>query len=199
MKELPAPLTPPDCDLRDFVFMPLDVVRLRDSDLAALESAEACWCAVLLWCASWHQLPAASLPNDDRILAQLAGFGKVLKEWLRIRDGALRGWIECSDGRLYHRVIASFANRAWEAKLVRMRKIDRRLQIESGEWAELRSAVFARDNYTCTYCGKRGARLEADHIIPVRHGGETSMGNLATACFSCNRSKGSKSLAEWRQ
>lgn len=97
--------------------MPLDVVRLRDSDLAALESAEACWCAVLLWCASWHQLPAASLPNDDRVLAQLAGFGKVVKEWLRVREGALRGWIECTDGRLYHRVIAEKACEAWRQKL----------------------------------------------------------------------------------
>jgi hypothetical protein len=117
MKELPAPLTPPDCDLRDFVFMPLDVVRLRDSDLAALESAEACWCAVLLWCASWHQLPAASLPNDDRILAQLAGFGKVVKEWMRVRSGALRGWVLCSDERLYHPVVATKARDAWMQKL----------------------------------------------------------------------------------
>ena len=29
--EQPAPLTPVDCDLRDFAFMPLDVVRLRDA------------------------------------------------------------------------------------------------------------------------------------------------------------------------
>lgn len=117
MKELPAPLTPSDCDLRDFVFMPLDVLRLRDSDLAALESAEACWCAVLLWCASWHQLPAASLPNDDRVLAQLAGFGKVVKEWMRLRTGALRGWVLCSDERLYHPVVAEKAREAWMQKL----------------------------------------------------------------------------------
>jgi hypothetical protein len=29
-----TPLTPSDCDLRDFQSMPLDVARLRDSDLA---------------------------------------------------------------------------------------------------------------------------------------------------------------------
>ncbi len=96
--------------------MPLDVVRLRDSDLAALESPEACWAAVLLWCASWHQLPAASLPDDDRVLSQLAGFGRVVKEWLRIRPGALRGWIKCGDGRLYHPVVAEKAREAWSAK-----------------------------------------------------------------------------------
>ena len=69
----PAPLTHARCDLRDFTFMPLDVVRLRDSDLAALESPEACWAAVLLWAASWHQVPAASLPDDDRVLINPRG------------------------------------------------------------------------------------------------------------------------------
>jgi hypothetical protein len=111
------PLTQPDCDLRDFSFMPLDVVRLRDSDLAALESAEAFRAAVLLWCASWHQLPAASLPDDDRVLANLAGFGRVVKEWQKVRQGALRGWVVCDDGRLYHSVIAEKANEAWQRKL----------------------------------------------------------------------------------
>ncbi|MGO4151486.1 DUF1376 domain-containing protein [Cupriavidus sp. YAF13] len=111
------PLTPSDCDLRDFQFMPLDVVRLRDSDLAALEDPAACWAAVLLWCAAWHQLPAASLPDDDRVLSQLAGFGRVVREWQKVREGALRGWIKCSDGRLYHPVVAEKAREAWHSKV----------------------------------------------------------------------------------
>lgn len=110
------PLTPPDVDLQDFPYMPLDVRRLRDSDLAGLESPEACWAAVLLWSASWHQIPAASLPDDDRVLANLAGYGRVVKEWLRVRDGALRGWVKCSDGRLYHPVVAEKAVEAWNSK-----------------------------------------------------------------------------------
>jgi len=114
---LPAPLTPPDCDLRDFAFMPLDVVRLRDSDLAVTAEADEFRCAVLLWCASWHQVPAASLPDDDKVLAQYAGYGRVVKEWLKVRDGALRGWVKCADGRLYHAVVAEKANEAWLAKL----------------------------------------------------------------------------------
>lgn len=113
----PAPLTPADCDLRDFQFMPLDVVRLRDSDLAALESPEACWCAVLLWCAAWHQVPAASLPNDDRVLAHLTGYQRAPEAWQAVREGAMRGWIECADGRLYHPVVAEKATDAWHSKL----------------------------------------------------------------------------------
>lgn len=113
------PLTPPDCDLRDFPFMPLEVARLRDSELATLETPEACWAAVLLWCAAWHQKPAGSLPDDDRMIASFAGYfsrGKVDKTWATIKKGAMRGWILCDDGRYYHPVVAEKANTAWQSK-----------------------------------------------------------------------------------
>ena len=116
MTTINDPLTDCDCDLRDFPYMPLDVVRLRDSDISALSNGEEFRCAVLLWCASWHQVPAASLPDDDIVLSQLAGFGRVVNEWKKVRNGALRGWIKCSDGRLYHPVVAEKANEAWESK-----------------------------------------------------------------------------------
>src|SRR5262249_23249587 len=66
--------------------------------------------------ASWHQVPAASLPDDDRVLAQLAGYGRVIREWQKVRDGALRGWVKCSDGRLYHPVVAEKALAAWASR-----------------------------------------------------------------------------------
>jgi len=113
----PAPLTPPDCDLRDFQFMPLDVVRLTQSDLVAFEDPAAVVANMLLWCASWHQVPAASLTNDDRTLARLAGYGRGGSEWDKVRDGARRGWIECSDGRLYHPVVAEKARESFAKKL----------------------------------------------------------------------------------
>ena len=97
--------------------MPLDVARLRDSDLAANESPEACWAAVQLWAASWHQIPAASIPNDDKWMAKATGYGRGVKDWTRVRAGALRGFIECSDGRLYHVVVAEKAREAWQAKV----------------------------------------------------------------------------------
>lgn len=111
---LPAPLTPPDCDLRDFPYMPLDVVRLRDSDLAGHENPEVFRTAVLSWCIAWHQLPAASLPDDDAKLARLFGYGRDIEGWRSIREaGGLYGWIECSDGRLYHPIVAEKAIEAW--------------------------------------------------------------------------------------
>jgi hypothetical protein len=116
MSDVP-PLTPPEADLQDFPFMPLHVARLRDSDLAAEAHPEACWYAVLLWSASWHQLPAGSLPAADAVLARLCGLGRDLKTFRKHRADVLRGWIECSDGRLYHPVVAEQVISGWQSKL----------------------------------------------------------------------------------
>jgi hypothetical protein len=111
--DLQPPLVPADVDLRDFGFMPLDVVRLRDSDLAALASGDEFRAAVLLWCAAWHQVPAASLPGDERLLARYSGAGA---RWGKVRAMALRGFVKCADGRLYHVVIAEKALESWDRK-----------------------------------------------------------------------------------
>ena len=66
------------------------------------------------------------------------------------------------------------------------------------EWRVIRKRIFERDDYTCQYCGSRGVRLECDHIYPVALGGGNEDSNLATACLSCNRSKRSKTLEEWK-
>ena len=117
---LPPPLVPAEVVLRDFAFMPLDVQRLRDSDLASDETPEACWAAVLLWCAAWHQIPAGSIPATDSWQAKQCGYvsqGRIAPAWKKVRPGALRGWVACSDGRLYHPVVAEKANEAWRQKL----------------------------------------------------------------------------------
>jgi len=108
--DLPAPMTPPDCNLRGLPFMPLDTERLLDSDMMALSTGEEFKTALRLWCKSWNQEPAASLPDDDRILAHLAG--KELAAWRKVKAMALRGFVRCSDGRLYHPVIAEKAMEA---------------------------------------------------------------------------------------
>lgn len=108
-----SPLVPADVDLRDYDFMPLKVVRLRDSDLVTYSSGDEFKAAVLLWCAAWHQVPAGSLPNDDRWLAKHSGAGGT---WKRLRAGALRGWQECADGRLYHDTLAEVVLASWAKK-----------------------------------------------------------------------------------
>jgi hypothetical protein len=188
---LPAPPVPPDADLRHFATMPLHVQRLRDSELATQPDAEVRWANLMSWCAAWHQRPAGSLPDDDTFLCRLLGYGRELRFWRRLRaKGALRGWYLAADGRLYHPTIA-------EMVVATLRTVQRRADLASPDWPPLRAAVFERDDYTCRYCGKRGTPLECDHVTPVSKGGKTDESNLVTACRSCNRSKGAKTLEEW--
>jgi hypothetical protein len=119
------PLTPPDCDLRGLPFMPLDVVRLGDSDLAALSTGDEFKASVLLWCKSWLQVPAASLPDDDRVLAHLTGLGP---NWKKVKAMALKGWIKCTDGRLYHPVVAEKAREAWKHRQAQRERANKRWQ-----------------------------------------------------------------------
>lgn len=117
---LPAPLTPEDCNLQDFAFMPLDVARLRDSDMASEQTPEENWAAVMLWAAAWHQVPAGSIPDSDNWIAKAAGYmsrGRIDPHWKEVKAGAMRGFILCSDGRWYHQVVSEKANESWVGKL----------------------------------------------------------------------------------
>lgn len=59
-----------------------------------------------------------------------------------------------------------------------------------------RDNVFARDDYTCTCCGARGGKLEADHIMPFSLYPELrfSVFNGRTMCKSCHGALGAKVL-----
>ena len=58
--------------------------------------------------------------------------------------------------------------------------------------------VFKRDAFTCQYCGKSAPDvvLEVDHIEPVSKGGKTTLLNLVTSCFKCNRGKSNIKLSD---
>jgi 5-methylcytosine-specific restriction endonuclease McrA len=51
-----------------------------------------------------------------------------------------------------------------------------------------RRAVFARDNWTCQYCGSR-SNLTVDHVIPRSKGGQSTWDNIVASCAPCNRRK----------
>lgn len=114
--EKPLPLIPPEIDLRDFPEFPLDFERLFASDTWIICNPEEKVAALRLWCKSWHQEPPGSLPKHDRLLANLAGYGEAVSAWLKVKDNAMRGWIECSDGRLYHPVVCDLSADKWEKK-----------------------------------------------------------------------------------
>lgn len=112
-----SPLTPADCDLRGLEWMPLYGGRLFGSDFDA-HATDAEWRAAFqLWWSAWNQVPAASLPDDDIALCRLAGFGRDLKTWRKVKARALHGFSLCTDGRLYHRALATFALESWQRRL----------------------------------------------------------------------------------
>ena len=115
MAELPPPLTDPDADLRGMPYMPLDLHRLFESDFYALASGEEFKAALTLWGKSFYQIPAGSLPADDRLLAHLSG----ARCWADVKEMALHGWVKCADGRLYHSTVAEKVAEAWGARLTR--------------------------------------------------------------------------------
>lgn len=110
------PLTTIEHDVSGLDGFMLDTDKLMASELVALASGEEFKAAVCLWCRAWKQVPAGSLPNDERVLAAFSGAGKT---WPKVREVALRGFILCSDGRLYHKTLCDDVRRAALAKAKR--------------------------------------------------------------------------------
>lgn len=58
--------------------------------------------------------------------------------------------------------------------------------------------LFARDGYSCQYCGRHRSELKGrqfltrDHILPVSRGGENAWDNVVTSCSPCNNRKGDR-------
>ncbi len=58
--------------------------------------------------------------------------------------------------------------------------------------------LFARDAYTCQYCGRTQAELRPrealtrDHLIPLSRGGSNEWTNVVTACSPCNTRKANR-------
>jgi len=59
-----------------------------------------------------------------------------------------------------------------------------------------RRSIFARDGYTCQYCGYSGSDLTVDHVVPKRLGGRSTWENLVCSCRRCNTRKGDKTLQQ---
>lgn len=71
----------------------------------------------------------------------------------------------------------------------------------------VRAAVLARDGNACVYCHRkdgeygpletpRDALMCLDHVVPLTRGGSDDMGNLVTACGSCNQFKSDRTPDE---
>lgn len=111
------PLVSADVDLRGYEFMPLYGDRLKKSQTWITADPAGKVAALELWWHAYaHEVPAGSLPDDDRLLADYAGFGVSVRAWLKVRPQAMRGWVMCSDGRLYHPFVAELVLEAWKGR-----------------------------------------------------------------------------------
>lgn len=107
--EMPDPLVPPEVDLNGLGFMPMKHLKVLQSTLFVKSTGDEFKAAFALWCTSWTEVPAGSLPDDEQMLETFSRS----KVWTKVRDRALHRWVKCSDGRLYHPVIAELALDAW--------------------------------------------------------------------------------------
>lgn len=170
------PLTPAGCDLRDYVWMPLDCNRLLASETWVLGNAEEKVAALTLWMKSWHQVPAGSLPTNDKMLAHMSEAGT---RWPRVREHALRGWVLCSDGRLYHPVVAEKAAESWEHKAAQKARTQAARAARAGKRSSVTSSVTDHatedrnvDNYEETHTPQQQSTgpSEAGRDAAPQHG-----------------------------
>jgi 5-methylcytosine-specific restriction endonuclease McrA len=58
--------------------------------------------------------------------------------------------------------------------------------------------VFARDRWTCQYCGVKAScsALTVDHVVPRAQGGKTEWDNVTTSCQDCNATKADRTPAQ---
>jgi 5-methylcytosine-specific restriction endonuclease McrA len=54
--------------------------------------------------------------------------------------------------------------------------------------------IYARDDFTCQYCGHHPPRqeLNLDHVVPRSLGGRSTWENVVCSCLECNRRKGGR-------
>ena len=60
------------------------------------------------------------------------------------------------------------------------------------------TALFARDQHLCLYCGQQYGKqqLTRDHVVPISRGGRDHWQNVVTACIGCNVRKRNRTPSE---
>jgi 5-methylcytosine-specific restriction endonuclease McrA len=135
--------------------------------------------------------------------ANLEKVRAIVREWHRTHPEKIQQW-----------------GKAWrEANVEKIREKNHRWQVANRhkrvEYSHRRRALLlnAEGSHTsadvrriyleqaakCAYCQRdMHGRYEVDHVTPLSRGGSNYPENLACTCRRCNRSKGSKTLTEWK-
>lgn len=83
----------------------------------------------------------------------------------------------------------SIVNRAIHEGLA-LRKFGRR------EMDEVVRFFYGERDAECVYCGSVDVR-RWDHLVPVKQGGDTTLGNMVLACAPCDDSKQDRDFEQW--
>lgn len=81
----------------------LDYEKIEQSDTWAVAAPEQRPWLLMLWMTSWRQVPVASLPDNDKLIA--VRIGMPVEQFTAWREILLSGWEEATDGRLYHKTL----------------------------------------------------------------------------------------------
>lgn len=142
MSDRPEPPYAADLRAKGWRFE-LDHERIEQSDTWALAPAELRPWLLMLWMTAWRQVPCGSLPNDEALIA--VRIGMPAKIFAKSRTTLLRGWVEASDGRLYHSFITSMVQAMLDTKdKEKARKAEYRKKMD--EDRARKSAGVPRDN-----------------------------------------------------
>ena len=166
---------------------------LTSEKLSRLSSAAECCFFRFLVASDWK----GRLPLDYDVITQRC---YPLHDF-KITRQRIPGWL---DGMEASGLIARCAHRGKEHYILSAPELYRltgRLntgRLSPSIWAAIKARIFGRDNYTCQYCGAKGAQLHCDHVVPLSRGGRNDEDNLLTACQRCNVKKGRRTPAEWR-
>ncbi|MBA1156913.1 DUF1376 domain-containing protein [Microvirga mediterraneensis] len=131
---------------------------------------------------AWRS-PDCALPDDDVKLARMLGL--TAKKWASLKVAVMAFW-RLEDGR-------------WTTERWHMDVGVHPCRWDRGNWQAIREVILQRDGPVCRYCGDIEGPFDIDHIHPRARGGKNEPSNLTVACCSCNRSKGSRLISEWRQ
>lgn len=150
------------------------------------------------------------LKHREQILASNAAYRQANPEKVRAGQKAA-----VAANREYYRQYQASYNKAHSAEKVayargwaernpeRFREIatatNLRRRAKAGGYlsaADIRSVRAVGDG-VCSYCLKRAARLEIDHVLPIARGGANAPENCVMACRNCNAQKSAKTPLEW--
>lgn len=109
-----SPLVPHKCDLTSFPYLPIEIEKFLASREWILFNHDEKVAFINLLLKSWHEVPSASLPNDDLLLTHYSGIGR---KWIKVKEKVLTAWVLASDNRYYHPYVARKALEAWLVKL----------------------------------------------------------------------------------